>query len=474
LGELGEQIPVGLRGQAHNCSASSSQSELGSATSDVPSGTCGAGAAEAFDTRAELFALRIEAANLLDHALRLRSLLKAERKSVGSRTLKGIKTAAKALRSMIGRRKRRKPPRLDRDTLRCAAVLRKSGLFDEEYYLRRDPNLASARVDPAVHYVQYGASEMRDPGPYFKTWWYIKRYPDVAQSGQNPLYHFIVRGYAEGRQPTPPEAAEPRPVSMQCDHSAANLDEAPAAWPAEPGTVRPKNRLVVYTAVFGDYDELFIPSREQADRCDFVIFTDQPDVPPPWRRGAVCYAAPTRVRQNRFYKLLPHRLFPDHEWSLYLDGNIDIRMDPLEFLDRYCDLGPEFFVFRHPRRSKVVEELAACIELRKDDAGLMLRQVARYLESGFRQSFALTENNVLLRRHNEADLVALSEAWWEEVRSKSHRDQLSLSFVLEKTGYQNIALFEQGRMLARHYPGLGLRPHRARAHAAGSSNGAIF
>jgi hypothetical protein len=224
--------------------------------------------------------------------------------------------------------------------------------------------------------------------------------------------------------------------------------------------------------MFGDYDDLFVPSLEQAEICDFVIFTDQHDVPPPWRRGPVSYSTPNRVKRNRFYKLLPHRLFPNYEWSLYLDSNVDLRMDPLELLDRHSHHGWDFLVFRHPGRASILEELAACIELRKDNAELMVRQVAGYLEDGFRHAFALTQNNIMLRRHNDPALMALGEAWWAEVQSKSQRDQLSLSYVVEKTAYKGIALFDEGRLVARHFPGVRLRPHRSHPLARDSYDGA--
>jgi hypothetical protein len=219
-------------------------------------------------------------------------------------------------------------------------------------------------------------------------------------------------------------------------------------------------RLVVYSALFGNYDDLFLPSRELAQGCDFVMFTDQPNIPPPWRRGHVAYAGPSNARQNRFYKLMPHRLFPQYEWSLYLDANVDIHVNPIEFLERYCQLGPDFFLFRHPMRASIVEELGACIASARDNPELMVRQVAHYLESGFRPNFPLTENNVLLRRHNDPDLAELSETWWEEVRSRSGRDQLSLSYVIEKKNYRGIALFEDGRTSARDCPDFRVRPHR--------------
>ena len=38
------------------------------------------------------------------------------------------------------------------------------------------------------------------------------------------------------------------------------------------------------------------------------------------------------TRTARKHKLLPHRLFPNHEYSLWLDGNIKVRDDVNELL----------------------------------------------------------------------------------------------------------------------------------------------
>jgi hypothetical protein len=416
-------------------------------------------ATTASSIQSELLPLRIDAAILLDRTLRLKGLLAAQRRSIGSRIFGPIEKLAHALRGRLrggpaGRHEH------DFDLGRYAAVLLKSGLFDPDYYLRRNADVAAAGADPVVHYLQWGAAELRDPSPYFSTRWYLRRYPDVVESGVNPLYHFIRFGYAEGRlalpnKPSALYATDPgSEIKIEWPALGAAARRAPAA-----STAPSRGRLVVYTSLFGSYDHLFVPSPEQARGCDFVVFTDQPNIPPPWRRGLIIYTSPSRTRQSRFYKLLPHRLFPQHEWSLYLDANIDIRLDPVELLERYRDLGADFLLFRHPTRTSILEELGACIGQRKDDAELMIRQVAQYLESGFKQAFPLTENNVLLRRHNDPELAALGEDWWTELKAKSRRDQLSLSYIIERKNYRRIALFEDGRVSARNFPGLRMRPH---------------
>ena len=76
-------------------------------------------------------------------------------------------------------------------------------LFDTDWYLHHNPDVAEASVNPASHYVLHGASEGRDPSPLFDTNWYLEQNPDVANAGQNPLTHYLLHGAAEGRVPSP-------------------------------------------------------------------------------------------------------------------------------------------------------------------------------------------------------------------------------------------------------------------------------
>jgi hypothetical protein len=46
-----------------------------------------------------------------------------------------------------------------------AARLKRSGLFDAEWYLRHNADVADAGTDPLRHYIQFGASEGRAPNP---------------------------------------------------------------------------------------------------------------------------------------------------------------------------------------------------------------------------------------------------------------------------------------------------------------------
>jgi hypothetical protein len=83
---------------------------------------------------------------------------------------------------------------------KLANLLRRSGLFDSEWYLRRYPDVNSANVDPVAHYLQFGADENRDPGPLFSTAGYALENPDVVEAKMNCLVHYLCHGRKEGRQ----------------------------------------------------------------------------------------------------------------------------------------------------------------------------------------------------------------------------------------------------------------------------------
>jgi O-antigen biosynthesis protein len=76
-------------------------------------------------------------------------------------------------------------------------------LFDADWYLQQNPDVADAGVNPLVHYVLYGATGGRDPHPLFNSDWYLQQNPDVADAGVNPLVHYVRYGAVEGRDPHP-------------------------------------------------------------------------------------------------------------------------------------------------------------------------------------------------------------------------------------------------------------------------------
>ena len=93
--------------------------------------------------------------------------------------------------------------RRDRALNRLVRRLAATGLFDERFYLSRNPDVAASGEDPIRHYLTHGAAEGRDPHPMFDTSYYLRQNPDVVRVGTNPLLHFALSGLSEGRRPHP-------------------------------------------------------------------------------------------------------------------------------------------------------------------------------------------------------------------------------------------------------------------------------
>lgn len=83
---------------------------------------------------------------------------------------------------------------------RKAYTLRKTDLFDPLWYVRMNPDVKDAGIDPAFHYVRHGATEGREPSPFFSGRDYLSGNPDVASAGLNPLLHYLRHGRFENRK----------------------------------------------------------------------------------------------------------------------------------------------------------------------------------------------------------------------------------------------------------------------------------
>jgi hypothetical protein len=73
--------------------------------------------------------------------------------------------------------------------------------FDAAFYLARNPDVASAGMDPLEHFLRTGWLEDRDPNARFSVRDYLEANPDVAAANLNPFAHYLTAGRAEGRSP---------------------------------------------------------------------------------------------------------------------------------------------------------------------------------------------------------------------------------------------------------------------------------
>lgn len=152
----------------------------------------------------------------------------AEPKQVRPKGLwKVVRTSVLAAGKSLGIARKGNPER--ENLRRHIELLSASELFDGDWYLAAYPDVAASGINPARHYLRFGAEEGRDPGPRFSTSQYLERYPDVVRAGMNPLLHYLKFGLEERREifdadgnvavatapavtPPPPPALEPEPA----------------------------------------------------------------------------------------------------------------------------------------------------------------------------------------------------------------------------------------------------------------------
>ncbi|MGP9632692.1 hypothetical protein ACT3R7_06465 [Halomonas sp. AOP43-A1-21] len=94
------------------------------------------------------------------------------------------------------------------------ATIKQSSLFDAQWYCEQYPDVTTSGIEPAEHYLKFGAIEGRNPSEKFDTLYYLCEYSDVAVSGQNPLLHYLRYGQHEERFPTKPRQQLPAPAGQ--------------------------------------------------------------------------------------------------------------------------------------------------------------------------------------------------------------------------------------------------------------------
>lgn len=194
-------------------------------------------------------------------------------------------------------------------------------------------------------------------------------------------------------------------------------------------------KIAVYTAIFGDYDQLMTPLVKSAN-CDYICLTDSADLKSDfWDVRLLSDETLDAARLSRKPKILPHLFFADYEASLYVDANLLIVGDLEAYIEQYSLTSPMLCV-KHGERDCIYEELQACIEGQRDDREVMTRQIEGYRTEGLPAHFGLTVGSFIFRRHNDPSVIELMELWWQELATGSKRDQLSLSYCFWKKRFK--------------------------------------
>ncbi|MBJ6127836.1 glycosyltransferase domain-containing protein [Microvirga splendida] len=241
----------------------------------------------------------------------------------------------------------------------------------------------------------------------------------------------------------------------------SELEEQISAYRLSASTGR---KIVFYTAIFGEYDNLLLPERINPS-VDYVCFTDRPrNEYGVWQMRSAPYYHPDPTRIARWVKTHPHELFPGHEVAVWLDANIILKGDIHGYIEMVESQGADLGLISHPHRACFYDEAEACKRLKKDSSKLIDKQVEDYKRAGLPLKQPLFETGFMivpLRSRGTANALHL---WWQQIERFSRRDQLGLAWVSYRCPGLHIAsLLPQGASVRDHEDFLYFRHSYARA-----------
>ena len=165
--------------------------------------------------------------------------------------------------------------------------------FDPSYYLATYPDVATAGVDPLLHFFYTGWREGRNPNDDFDTSYYLFANVDVRDADLNPFWHYLVSGRAEGRLPRRPggykrtviDAATPAALKAPANLDAEEQENKSGSLELALKDLRRSGRgLVVslshdcYTKVIGGTQIFISDEQKQFNERNFTYIHASPQV----------------------------------------------------------------------------------------------------------------------------------------------------------------------------------------------------
>lgn len=196
-----------------------------------------------------------------------------------------------------------------------------------------------------------------------------------------------------------------------------------------------KTKVVVYTSIFGDYDPLIDPLYK-SENCEYYAITDQ-DIPinSVWKKYDTSsidgFEKMDDYHKSKFCKMHPHILFPGYDFSIWVDGNVQIVADLYPLVDRINDKHC-IAAFQNPFHDCIYTETRYNICQNNVSIDGLLNQVEGYRQEGFPMHFGMRELTIIVREHNNKHCIDIMNDWWEQVNLFTMRDQISLPYVIWK------------------------------------------
>jgi len=290
-----------------------------------------------------------------------------------------------------------------------------SDYFDAEWYKKE---YAISAKNPALHYLLEGWKLGYNPSLKFNTSDYLAINQDVKKFNICPLLHYETYGKKENRNIG---------ILNRTNKTIKKTDNSP-------------NQGVIYCCITNNYDNP--PIHHYVDEnWDYVLFSDNDELIAKkqyahWQVRPLQYTKSDNIRNARWHKTHPHVLFPNHKYSIWLDGNIIVCGNFLfNKANEHLEQKHTISVASHPNRNCLYQEAELLKQEGKDYPEIIDKQISFIKSQGFPKNYGLNETNVMLRFHHDKKCISIMEDWWHIIHTYSRRDQLSFNFCLWKSNY---------------------------------------
>jgi len=188
----------------------------------------------------------------------------------------------------------------------------------------------------------------------------------------------------------------------------------------------------IYTTIIGDYDNLPIIATPKESEWDYICFSDNKKLKSKdWKIIYVPESNGTSLgnsKLSRYYKTNFHKYLLSYENIIYTDARMKIIGNISTYLGGLGD--NDFCFLKHPAANSIKEEME------RVSGGLEKKEVIdkikkKYSVAHYKYDNGLFAGGILLFKNNDRTIKFFSD-WWNEINELSHRDQLSLNYVLTK------------------------------------------
>lgn len=192
------------------------------------------------------------------------------------------------------------------------------------------------------------------------------------------------------------------------------------------------NNKVVYSAIFGDYDDLKPIIKQKG--FDYIIFTDNPNLKSNDYKVILCPPiSDDPCRNAKYYKINSHRVLNEYIYSIWIDANIRVTHPDLNLLLAKYLFEKDIALHINPKRICIYQAALNCIRHKKDDEKTINNQMIKYRIEACPENYGLVSCGILYRKHTKK-IGEFNDYWWDEIKSNSRRDQLSFNYIAWKTG----------------------------------------